>query len=145
MSASDNLSTQQFNRPLVRPTEMLEEDMRPGAKNYPRKKFDVHAEMGKSWKAVTPPNSFDLKTGEARPVQPGAISIVTPENGDAWTNWPEHTDPEKIRMAKKIVKTNLTREAQKSKDPKTRMYARQASYKANQIQESIRKRTSPTK
>ena len=140
MSASDHLSAKQFNKPLVRPAEMAESDMRPGAKNYPRKKFNVHSEMGKSWKAVTPPNSFDLKTGEPRPVQPGAISIVTPENGDAWTNWPEHTDPNTIRMAKKLVQSHLTREAQTSKDPKVRMYSRQASYKANQIQSAIQKR-----
>jgi hypothetical protein len=141
MAASDNLSPKQFNRPLVRPAEMADPDMRPGAKNYPRKKFNVHAEMGKSWKAVTPPNSFDMKTGAPLPVQPGAISIVTPENGDAWTNWPEHTDPDKIRMAKKLVKNNLTREAQKSRDPKVRMQSRQASYKANQIQSAIQNRT----
>jgi len=141
MAASDNLSPRQFNRPLVRPAEMTEEDMRPKAKNYPRKKFNVHAEMGKSWKAVTPPNAFDMKTGAPLPVPPGAISIVTPENGDAWTNWPEHTAPDKIRMAKKLVKNNLTREAQKSKNPRVRMQARQASYKANQIQSAIQKRT----
>jgi hypothetical protein len=141
MSAQDNLSPRQFNKPLVRPAEMAESDMRSGAKNYPRKKFNVHSEMGKSWKAVTPPNSFDFKTGAPLPVEPGTISIVTPENGDAWTKWPEHTDPDKIRMAKKIVKNNLTREAQTSKDPKVRMKSRQASYKANQIQSAIQKRT----
>jgi len=139
MSAQDSLSSKQFNKPLTRPAEMTETDMRPGAKNFPRKKFNVHSEMGKSWKAVTPPNAFDSKTGEQVPVEPGTISIVTPQNGSAWTDWPEHTDKSKIREAKKIVKNNLTREAQKSKDPKVRMNARQASYKANQIQASLKK------
>ena len=128
----------QFNRPLQRPAEYSAADFEPGAPNYPRKKFDVHATRGKAWDVASAPHVFDDKGNEIEKT-PGTFSIITPKNEDAWESWPRYTDKETVNRAKKAVKTYMTSKSRKSTDPKVRLEARKGSYKANQIQASLRK------
>ena len=53
---------------------------------------------GKAFKiAVTPSGKSSTKDGKVIPDEAGRMSIVTPENGDAW-NWPSASDEQVSTM-----------------------------------------------
>ena len=56
--------------------------------------IDWDSNYGKTFKVVRTPEG--AQTGE---YSPGLISVVTPENGSAWTSWPE-VDPNTLRKWK---------------------------------------------
>jgi len=54
--------------------------------NGQREVIDWEDNYGKSFKLVRTPEG---KQSEGTPWSPDLVSVVTPENGEAWTNWPE--------------------------------------------------------
>jgi len=61
--------------------------------NTPLPHIDFDTWHGKAFRlAVTPPGKSANSKGEIISDEPGRVSIVTPENGDAW-HWPDaHPD-----------------------------------------------------
>lgn len=76
--------------------------------SHPHIDFDTW--HGKAFRVVTTPSgqSVSSTTGEVIPDEPGRVSIVTPENGDAW-HWPDaHPDTiEHFRKNWSEIQTNL--------------------------------------
>ena len=60
--------------------------------------WDQH--YGKTFRVVaTPAGHSSDANGKQIPDEPGRFSIVTPENGEAWTDWPD-AHPDQINMVK---------------------------------------------
>ena len=57
--------------------------------NGPRHHIDWQANYGKTFKVVNTPEG---RQSEGTPWIPDLVSVVTPENGDAWTQWPEASE-----------------------------------------------------
>lgn len=101
MSAQDNISGEQFK----------------GHISFNRWK-------GKAFRIAKTPSGVatDMKTGKVLPDDPERYSIVTPENHDAWHNWPDAPKEHQIRA---------------KKDWKSIMADPEAGYKVEQIRRSI--------
>lgn len=80
--------------------------------------------QGKAFRIAQTPSgaATDMKTGEVLPDDPERFSIVTPENHDAWSNWPDAPKEHQIRAKKNWKSIQSEPEAQ---------------YKMDQIRRSI--------
>jgi hypothetical protein len=72
------------------------------------KKVDFDSQLGKSFRVTQTPSgrAKDSRTGKVLPDNPNRYSIVTPQNGDAWS-WPD-ASPEAHEAAKKDFKNLFT-------------------------------------
>lgn len=66
-----------------------------------REHIDFDKWHGKAFRLVTtPPGKSVNAEGEPISDEPGRVSVVTPENGDAWKNWPD-AHPDTVRHFRK--------------------------------------------
>ena len=56
---------------------------------------DWDTTYGKAFRLTQTPQGAASNEGKPMETQPGSISLVTPYNGDAFTNWPEASDEAK--------------------------------------------------